>query len=287
MSGDPTASSLQLSARFLQGVGLADVPLDTSRRLLPSCLAGYAAAFQPANEISDFDQAIDFLSSLTFPPSRHVVFEANGITVFVNNSRNGSDYADYVVHLPKHLNCRFARVVDSRARTCKTGDLRMTLGYTARIFDLHDADGETIRSVTCMNDGGRRVFQTSGDPHEIEASFPYEAKRKLDRFTSDHLRQLASAFDLVIPTINEFQAAGCYLLFEQEYRKDLTSCTIAEADDPAYAYYTRGMSYVPHMKTHATSVIADFERCVEWNPEFEPRVRKYLDDARKELKNEY
>ena len=43
------------------------------------------------------------------------------------------------------------------------------------------------------------------------------------------------------------------------------------------------MGYVKHMTTHATSVVINFERCIELNPEYEPKVRDYLAEARRQL----
>jgi hypothetical protein len=52
--------------------------------------------------------------------------------------------------------------------------------------------------------------------------------------------------------------------------------TVAENDDPAHRYYERGLGWLPNMATHATSVIADFERCLRINPAYEPLVRAAL-----------
>jgi len=43
-------------------------------------------------------------------------------------------------------------------------------------------------------------------------------------------------------------------------------------DDRAYGYYQRGLGWLPHIQTHATSVIHDFERAIQINPAYEPKV---------------
>jgi hypothetical protein len=146
------------------------------------------------------------------------------------------------------------------------------------MFSLYDSEGEPIRTVECSDDGGRWSFSENGIPHPIESAFPYDARRKRERFTTEHLTQLISAFGLQPVTSDSFIAAGHYFLFDTPGTKAKT-CTIAEADDPAYGYYLRGLGWVPHIKTHASSVIADFERCIRINPEYEPKVRTALKKA--------
>ena len=273
-----------LVERFLQGVGLADIALDVASQRLSAYGRGSSVAFRLVNTVTDGAKALEFLSTLTWPATRHVAFAAGDrLTALVNNSRNGSDYADYLVHLPRHLNCRFARVLNCPQRYWRRGKLREVLQYGARIFDLHDALGETIRSIACVNDGGRWVYHTAGEPHVIEATFGPVPARPSQRFPADQLSAISAAFGLPLPTPERFEQAGRYLLFAQESAHPVTTCTIEEADDPAYAYFLRGMGYVGHMATHAASVVADFERCLAINPEYEPRVRDYLNEARRRL----
>ena len=61
------------------------------------------------------------------------------------------------------------------------------------------------------------------------------------------------------------------------------ACTPEQRDDPAFGYYLRGLGYAKHMNTHASSVIADFERAILLNPDYEPLVRDYLARARRVL----
>src|SRR5579885_3089196 len=157
----------KLAARFLEGVGLAECPLVVAmERLKTYHRATAAEQWRLVNTTTTAAEALAFLSTLTWPPTRHVLF-ANGTTstAFINNSRNGSDYADDVFHLPRHLARPFARVVLRPQRVWRRGKLREMQQYAARIFDLHDAQGETVRSITCMNDGGRWVYHAAGMPH--------------------------------------------------------------------------------------------------------------------------
>jgi hypothetical protein len=273
-----------LASRFLQGVGLAECPFGIAEQRLMTYRRGSATSWRLVGTTTTTAEALNFLSTLTWPVTRHVLF-ANGatLTAFINNSRNGSDYADDVFHLPQHLNCRFARVVNCRQRVWRRGRLRVVQQYAARIFDLRDARGETIRSITCMNDGGRWVYHATGVPLPIEAAFSDSVTRISARFSPEQLVAIASACGFRLPTAQQFNLAEHYVMFAQDSVSPIGTCTIAEADDPAYGYFLRGMGYVAHMDTHAASVVADFERCLAINPEYEPRVREYLKEARRRL----
>ena len=235
-----------------------------------------------AGTTADANAALTFLSTLTWPASRHVVFAAGDkLTALVNNCRNGSDYADDVLRLPRHLGCRFARVVNCPERVWRRGKLRVVQRYGARIFDLHDAQGEPIRSIACVHDGGRWVYHSSGTPHPQEATCEDGQLRPSARFPSEQLVAVAAAFGFAPPTPDRFHQSRRFLMFIQDFPRPLPTCTIAEADDPAYGYFLRGMGHVRFMDTHAASIVADFERCIEINPAYEPLVREHLAAARR------
>lgn len=274
-----TQKEHSLAARFLSGYGIAACVADRCSASLVSFSRERNVPMRFLETTNDPQRALDHLSQLSWPDNRHVVFPAGEhCTALINNSRNGSDYADYTVSLARHLQTRFARVVSSVGREWSNGAEREILQYEARIFDLNDGDGAPIRSVACLNDGGSWAFTESGTPHAIESTFPYDARRKRDRFTSKHLDQLIVAFELQPVTVDAFLSARQYSLFDIPSRAADT-CTIAEADDPAYGYYRRGLSWVPHMETHASSVIADFEHCVRINSDYESKVRPTLTEA--------
>lgn len=266
-------TSADLAPRFLQGQGIAERPFEECRRLLP-------AFFTSVRFTNDPLAAIQFLSLLTWPATRHVAFRGdNRTTVLVNNSRGGSDYNDYVCLLPRHLECRFARVLCTPGRIWTDGVDQQVMQYQATIFDLRDRSGECIRSVTCMNDGGRWTFREQGLPHPVESSFPYDHRRKRQRFTPEHMRRLLDAYGLPLAGPTDFQRAGQYLLATSAGADQAATCTLEEADDPAYGYYVRGLSWCNHLATHFSSAIFDLERCVQLNPAYEPKVRPLLERA--------
>jgi hypothetical protein len=232
---------------------------------------------------ADIVGALEFLAQLAWPANRQVLFPIdNAHCGLINNSRNGSDSWDDAAFLARHLSTRVARVVAAPSRIWTNQSDVEVLQYEACIFTLYDSNGETIRTVECIDDGGKWTFGMSGMAHSIEASFPYSAKRKRDRFTRAQLRQLVTAFGLPLVTTESLIKAGNFYLFEAT-GLTVEICSIEEADDPAYGYYLRGKGWVRHMATHAESVIVDFERCVRLNPEYASKVRAQLDEAYRTL----
>lgn len=281
-----TLQSNEMAKRFLAGHAIVECKTADCLRLLQSPRTGRDAPMRIVDTTTDPRHALEYLTLLSWPASRHVVFSASDkCTAMVNNSRNGSDYADQRSWLPCHLNSRFVRIVNEPGFTWTNGIERETLRFAATIFELFDPDGECVRSVACMDDGGKWVFNEFGLQHTIEESFPYNARRKRDRFTSQQLETLIVAYGLPVVDSDVFLAAGHYCLFET-MSEPKNTCTLVEADDPAYGYYRRGLTWVPNMKTHASSVVADFERCLRLNPEYEPRVRAALDAAHRVLANQ-
>ena len=273
----------ELAKRFLAGYAIVELKTADCVKLLQSRGQGMDAQMRLVDKTSDPDHALGYLTMLSWPASRHIAFSAGpNFTALVNNSRNGSDYTDHKVWFARHLHCRFARIVNQTGRTWTNGTEHETLRYAATIFELFEIDGEPVRSVACMDDGGRWVFAESGQRLAIEDAFPYNARHKRNRFTSKQLEVLICAYGLPVVNPESFFVAGRYFLFETP-SVPVSTCTLAEADDPAYGYYQRGLTWVPHIHTHASSVVADFERCVTLNPDYEQRVRDALDEAHRVL----
>jgi hypothetical protein len=269
----------------LSGYGLVEAPFeDTTDRF------GHARspAFQLRVEriTSRVDEALEHLSLRTHPAMRLVTVDHGPWTGILTNDRSGSDFSNHQHVAAASVQVRTIRVVDSVARWWRRGNLRERLDYEARIFELHAADDSLIRSIGCADDGGRWVFETFGEPLPIEASFAYGAARKKDRFTKENLRDVLISIGTEPMTSEAFLGASHFALLAERSanaasrkQAEASVCSLEQADDPAFGYFQRGMSWVPHMATHATSVIADFERTIRINPEYEPRVRDYLREA--------
>ena len=272
----------------LQGYGLVHAPFEMVVRDFGTRARADQSQMRVVATTTDIGIALDHLARLTVPATRLVVLDRGPWTAILTNQRGGSDFADHQFWAARSLGVETIRVVDSDARWWRSGALRERLAYEARIVELHGPDNSTLRAVTCADDGGRWVFETSGVPLPVEASFDYDAPRKKDRFTRDNLRELLVSIGPGPVTDAGLLAAPRFALLEDRIRNrdwrnqvEARACSYAEADDPAFAYFQRGMSYVAHMQTHAPSVIADFERAVAINPAYEPRVRDDLRTARR------
>jgi len=272
------ASSINRLARFLEGYGLAECPIVECASNLTKRRGKFDARLRLVERVVDLETAVKFVSTLTVPDSRHVAVAAANWTVFINNARNGSDYHNYTRSFPLYLDARFARIVSRPGKTWNNNAIRLKLQYAATIFELYDRRGDSIRSVCCMDDGGRWTFDEGGDPHPVEATFPYQNKKKRERFTSKELARLAASFGLPEVTTETFENAESFYLFECDVHI-ISTCSITDAQDPAFGYYERGLGWVKYLNTHASSVIADFERCLQINPNYEPKVRPFLNQA--------
>ena len=93
--------------------------------------------------------------------------------------------------------------------------------------------------------------------------------------------ELQSRLSMCPQEANDFMNAGHYILYRESVGGPVRSCTIEEADDPAYKYYLRGIGFAEHMRTHAESVILDLEKCVAINPAYRHRVEQVLAEARR------
>jgi hypothetical protein len=269
----------------LSGYGLVEAPFD----LVVERLGSHRRADQTETRVLEVTpraaKALDYLDRRSVPATRLVVVEHGTWTAVLTNDRNGSDFSDHQFWATTTV-ARSIRVVDSEARWWRRGPRRERLGYEARIFELHGPEGSLIRSIACADDGGRWVFETSGNPLPIEATFNYGAPRKKDRFTRVNLHDLLRSVGSEPLIQDSLVAAPRFALLVEHIadpawrgRIEAAACSLDEADDPAFGYFRRGLTWVPHMRTHAASVIADFERAIEINPAYEPEVREHLRQA--------
>jgi hypothetical protein len=274
--------------RLVQGYGLIEVNFDrcvTALTVKGECLLpGGVSEYPLARRTDCAAEAIEFLSILTVPATRLALFAASdNWTVLLTNHCNGSDYADYGFLVSRRLQTRTVRVVDRPGRVWRRGVLREVLCYEARIFTVFGPDGRETKSIYCVDDGGKWSFGSLGEPLAVEASFRYSAKKKKDRFTSENLRELLRSSHMPVITRESLLNARDLALIQEPGRPARQS-TPEQEDDPAFGYYQRGLGWVPHIQTHAESVVHDLERAVEIDPRYEPRVRQYLEQARKVLR---
>jgi hypothetical protein len=277
--------------RLTEGFGIALAPIDVCRRELDNWTVGTpgASIVTVEKESDSFDEVVDFLSHLTHPATRHVMIPLQGATLFTNNLRDGASFADRGWHVSKRLHTRVARITNRQARFWEGNGLKERLAYEARILEIHD-DGVDVRSVSCMNDGGRWVSHSSGTPIPGERGWIPAARKTRDRFTPEGLRTLAACYQLPYPDIGSFRDAGRFVLLNERFLHEdwqrnieANACTPEQNEDPAFGYYRRGLTYVKHMNSHYESVIADFERAIRINPAYESLVAGHLSAARERL----
>ena len=275
-----------ISMRLTDGFGLVQKAPDLCQEDLNGWTIGDRSTFRVLQASRDFGEAASFLSHLTYPATRHVIFPYGDITVFINNAKQGSEFSDYATHIAKKLRTCTARVVDKPARTWSHGNHTEVLTYEARILEVFADSGERLRSVACANDGGRWVYESSGEPLLIEKQFNGQARKKKDRFTSSNLRTLAMEYGFPCPDFEAIQNAGEYVLLEEqllnpEWARDVEAraCSVEQRNDPAFQYYQRGLTWLDHIDTHAHSLITDFERAVQLNPSYGPTLEKHIQRA--------
>jgi hypothetical protein len=274
------------TGRFLEEYGLVATSLEKSLAVFTQNRAssGFQEKSVKSNElvrtVTKAEDAIRFLAEFTPPVTKHVLVALNpDWSLFLSNRTTGS-FADDAFHLARQLKVPVYRVADVPPRIWKRDALRVVMSYEARIFISYDAEGNEGKSVCAMQDGDRWVWESTGPRYAIEETFDYSAKGKRYRFTSDNLRTLLRSLNAPVPSVEDVLKASKLALIKAP-GKSQNIITRKQLDDPAFGYYRRGMGYVPHMQTHASSVIHDFEKAIQINPEYEPKVRDHLKEARR------
>jgi hypothetical protein len=279
-------NTMPIHPLVLSGYGLVEAPFNRVVERFGSHRAANQTETRVREVTPSAAKALDYLDRRTVPATRLVVVEQGTWTAVLTNDRGGSDFNDHQYRVAKTVDARTIRVADSVTRWWRRGARRERLGYEARIFEMRGPDYSLIRSIACADDGGRWVFESFGNPLPIEATFNYDAPRKKDRLTRSNLHDLLRSVDAEPLAEDALLGAPRFALLAERItdrawrgRVEAAACSLDEADDPAFGYFQRGLTWVPHMQTHAASVIADFERAIEINPTYEPRVREHLRSA--------
>lgn len=128
------------------------------------------------------------------PLSRYAAIPVGSWTLILNNGPRGTDVGLLPSQAARELGCRAVRAV------CVEDD---DPEYPARILELYGPKGHgpllLVRSIVAANDGGKWVFETTGEQLPFERPDRYSSRRKTDRFTSgllyEYLRQLHVPID--------------------------------------------------------------------------------------------
>jgi hypothetical protein len=134
--------------------------------------------------------------------SRYAAIPIGSWTLLMTNGPLGTDVGLLPSQAARELGCRAIRAV------CVGDD---EPGYPARILEVYGPDGApplaSVRSIAAANDGGRGVFETTGDALAFERIDQYAQPRKSDRFTSELLYEYLRALEVPIDTEPEWGGA--------------------------------------------------------------------------------
>jgi hypothetical protein len=142
-------------------------------------------------------------------------------TAYLDNSHRGTDAASAMGYMAETLGCRGLRVV-AVPHTYRKGEGR----YGAVMLDVFGPHRTAwlnyVRVLGASNDGGRWVFDQSGEPFPFEKVERYQERRVRDRFTFDMLKEYLGHLGL-----SPFEERRCPHL-ESGSRKG-SECLLTEA----------------------------------------------------------
>jgi hypothetical protein len=134
------------------------------------------------------EQALSTLLPLTSPePRRHLFMPTRTAwTAYVENARWGTDAMSAMRYMTRTLGCRSLRVVavphTFRENKGRYGAMALAMYGPHQVHNY-------VRAVSALNDGGRWVFDQSGEPFPFEKLEQYQERRVRDRFTFDMLKE--------------------------------------------------------------------------------------------------
>lgn len=127
----------------------------------------------------------------TAPLSRYACIGVDGWTIVLNNGPSGTDVGVLPSLAARKLGIRAIRAV------CVDDDAP---GFAARILTVYGPNGASPlaieRSIAAADDGGRWIFETSGNPFEFEDTDVYRRRPKSRRFTCRMLLEYLRALDV-------------------------------------------------------------------------------------------
>lgn len=134
-------------------------------------------------ERATWHSAYDAFDALAPVPvmSKYAWIPCGRWTILLNNSPLGTDVGLLPSRAAEMLECRAIRAVS----------VEDTAQYPARILEVYSPHSSDVfkleRSITAANDGGRWVFETSGEPYDFEDQSAYRRRPKASRFTGQML----------------------------------------------------------------------------------------------------
>jgi hypothetical protein len=167
-------------------LGLIQLPVADVVRHLTEWHLEHGTRYVRTESLTSLEDAFRSLLPLTNAKTRRLFLPTTaGWTACFQNGIQGSDPFPAMSFLAGRANVLAMRVCIQRSAP-----------YPATIWEVY-APRETRRSLAAVNDGGKWVFHSSGEPYPFEEVPAYSAKRVRDRFTPAMLeRYLDAGFGL-------------------------------------------------------------------------------------------
>ncbi|HLM48501.1 MAG TPA: hypothetical protein VK458_31845 [Myxococcaceae bacterium] len=149
---------------------------------------GIAVEVRPVS--GPLEQTLSSLLPMTSPETRRELFipTRSPWTAYVENGWGGTDAASVMGYMAQTLGCRGLRVVAVPHTLRK--DKGRHGAVMLEVYGPHQtAFLNYVRALGASNDGGRWVFDQSGEPFPFEKVERYQARRVRDRFTFDMLEE--------------------------------------------------------------------------------------------------
>lgn len=133
--------------------------------------------------------------------TRYMCVPVGGWTALLSNGPLGTDVGVLPSYAAREIGCRAMRVVN----------VDHAVTYPARVLAVYGPRGgprlALERSIVAANDGGRWVFETSGEPFPFEDQLAYTRPSKASRFTSEMVFDYLRALDVPVDTSPDWRGA--------------------------------------------------------------------------------
>jgi hypothetical protein len=147
---------------------------------------------RPAN-LASVAEAVALLP-VGVPVTRYLCVPVGAWTALLSNGPGGTDVGVLPSYAARELGCCALRVVS----------VDDTATYPARMLEVYGPSGKPPlaleRSIAAANDGGRWVFETSGEPFPFEDQLAYTRRIKASRFTTDMVHDYLRALGVPVET---------------------------------------------------------------------------------------
>jgi hypothetical protein len=181
-------------------IGLIQAPVEQIRTSFLNWRRALGEHHEEREVHHGLSHALDHLAPLSSGKRRRLFLATrSGWTAQFQSGIQGSDPFPVMSHFAKQLGVLAMRI-------CSTPSSAI---YPATIWEVYapaHLGGDTLgyrRSLAAANDGGRWIFEESGEPFPFEQEQQYALPRKRDRFTRRLLAHYAAEFD-VFPFDDDF-----------------------------------------------------------------------------------